>query len=232
MAVDVTLDLKMIIDGVAVAVHERPLAGGPQPGDRGAGRARPGRHRGGRRPRRRGGPGGVQGRPLASDGDAGARHDHEPARRPARPRRGRARPARDAPDRHVLQAPARVRLRVRQRQPALLRDPDPEPRGQGRLRVQRQPHELRPARADRRRRPGQPVELPDVDGDLEDRAGAGGRELDRPEARQRDAADDDPPGRAGAGGRRAGRRAQRRHRAAATSSARHWRRTWTWTSSR
>ena len=37
------------------------------------------------------------------------------------------------------------------------------------------PHELRPARADRRRRPGQPVELPVVDGDLEDRAGARGR---------------------------------------------------------
>ncbi len=40
------------------------------------------------------------------------------------------------------------------RQPALLRRPDPPPRGQGRLRVQRQPHELRPARADRGRRPG------------------------------------------------------------------------------
>ena len=37
------------------------------------------------------------------------------------------------------------------RQPALLRDRDPQPRGQGRLRVQRQPHELRPPRAARRR---------------------------------------------------------------------------------
>ena len=133
---------------------------------------------------------------------------------------------------HVLQAPARVRLRVRERQPALLRDADPEPRGQGRLRVQRQPHELRPARADRRGRPGQPVELPDVDGDLEDRSGAGGRQLDRPQARERDAADDDPPRRAGAGGRRPGRGVQRRHGSRRRRRVRRSRPTWTWTSSR
>ena len=51
---------------------------------------------------------------------------------------------------------------------------------------------VRPARADRRRRPGRAVELPVLDGDLEDRAGAGGRQLGRPQAGQRDAADDDP----------------------------------------
>ena len=96
-----------------------------------------------------------------------------------------------------------------------------------------QPHELRPPRTDRRRGPGQPLELPDVDGDLEDRPGAGGGELDRPQARVGDAADHRPS--RGAGARRPGipdGRAQRGHRAAATSSGRRWRRTWTSTSSR
>ena len=43
----------------------------------------------------------------------------------------------------------------------------------------------------------EPVELPDVDGDLEDRAGARGRELGRPQAGVGDAADDRPARRAG-----------------------------------
>ena len=68
--------------------------------------------------------------------------------------------------------------------------------GKAGLRVQRQPHVVRAARADRRRRPGRAVELPVLDGDLEGRSGAGGRQLGRPQAGQRDAADDDPPGRA------------------------------------
>ena len=140
MAVDVTNDLKMIIDGVAVAstsgrwIEVRSPATGELVGrvpdgteadvDRAVAVARA----------------------AFKDGrwhrmaHAGPGDDHEPARRPARSRRRRARPPRDAPDRHVVQAAARLGLRVRQRQPALLRDPDPEPRGQGRLRVQRQPH--------------------------------------------------------------------------------------------
>ena len=153
MAVDVGNDLEMIIDGVPVAVDERPLDRGPQPRHRElVGRV----------------PDGTEAdvdravavaRAAFRDGRwhrmamAGPRRGHEPTRRPARPRCRRPRPARDAPDRHVVQAPARVRLRVRERQPAVLRDADPEPRGQGRLRVQRQPHELRAARADRRGRP-------------------------------------------------------------------------------
>ena len=49
-------------------------------------------------------------------------------------------------------------------------------RGQVGRRVPGRPHVVRPARADRRRRPGDAVELPAHDGDLEDRAGARGRQ--------------------------------------------------------
>ena len=199
MAVDVTNDSQ--------DVHRRrspsPSTSGRwievrSPATRRARRARAGRHRGGRRPRRRRRPGRLQGRPLAPDGDARARRDHEPARRPARPRRRRARRAsrRSRPgtsyklrrDSDFAFASDNLRFFATQ-----IRNLE----GKAAYEYTRQPHELRPPRADRRRRPGQPVELPDVDGDLEDRAGAGGRQLDRPQARQRDAADDDPPGRAG-----------------------------------
>ena len=47
-----------------------------------------------------------------------------------------------------------------------------------------------PPRADRRRRPDHPLELPADDGRLEDRPGAGGRQHGRPEAGRDDAGDD------------------------------------------
>ena len=49
---------------------------------------------------------------------------------------------------------------------------------------------LGPPRADRRRRPGHPVELPDDDGDLEDRPGARRRQHRRAQAERHDARDD------------------------------------------
>ena len=52
------------------------------------------------------------------------------------------------------------------------------------------PHELGPPRADRRRRPGHPVELPDDDGGLEDRPRPRGRQHRRPQAERHDARDD------------------------------------------
>ena len=210
MAVEVATDYLMFIDGAPGRLDLRRVARGPQPGDAGARRARARRDRGGRRSGGRGGASVVRRRALAPHAHAGARRDHEPARRPDRRARRRARPARDAPDRDVVQAPARLRLRVRFGQPALLRDRDPPPRGQGRGRVHRLAHVDGPARADRRLRPGRAVELPDVDGDLEDRAGAGGRQLRRPQARVGDAADDGPARRAGPRGRPPGRRAERR----------------------
>ena len=73
MAVEVTTtDYPMFIDGASVAVDERALAGGPQPGHARAGRSGAGRDGGRRRPRGRGGPRGIRGRPLAPDGDARA----------------------------------------------------------------------------------------------------------------------------------------------------------------
>ena len=104
------------------------------------------------------------------------------------------------------------------RQPALLRRRGPRPRGQGRQRVPGRPHEPDPARAGRRRGLDRPVELPDHDGRLEDRAGADGRQHGRPQAVGADAADRADPGR----DRRrhpAGGRAQRRDRDRAPPSA-------------
>ena len=212
MAIAVALDLRMFIDGRSVEAAGGALARGPQPGHERARRSRPCGDRGRRRPGCCRRASRLPRRPLAKHADAGAGDDHEPAGRPARRARRRAGPARDAPDRHLVQAPARIRLRVRLGQPALLRDPDPAPRRQGRGRVQRLAHEHDPARADRRVRPGRAMELPDVDGHLEDRTGPGGGQLGGPQARIRHAPDHDPAGRARQGGRAARRRPQRRHR--------------------
>ena len=65
-------------------------------------------------------------------------------------------------------------------------------------------------RAGRRGRGDHPVELPADDGGLEGRAGAGGREHARPEARIRHPADRDPARRARPRGGHPARRAQRR----------------------
>ena len=56
---------------------------------------------------------------------------------------------------------------------------------------------LGPAGADRRRRAGDAVELPDDDGDLEDRPGARGRQHRRPQAQRHHPGDDAAAGRAG-----------------------------------
>ena len=193
-------------------VHQPFLARGPQPGDRGARRSGPGRDRGRCRSGRGRRPGRVPGRALVADGAPGPGRRDEPAGRPVRQQCRRAGADRDPPDRDRLQAAARVGLRLRLGQPALLRRPDPASRGQGRLRVHREPHVVRPAGADRGRRPGRAVELPVLDGDLEGRTGARGRQLGGPQAGQRDADHDRPPGRARARGGRTGRGSQRRHR--------------------
>ena len=73
------------------------------------------------------------------------------------------------------------------------------------------PHLLGPARADRRRRPGDAVELPDDDGGLEDRPGARGRQHRRAQAERHHPGDHAAAGRAGRRGP-AARRAQRRLR--------------------
>ena len=86
---------------------------------------------------------------------------------------------------HVVQAPARERLRVRQRQPALLRDADPEPRRQGRCRVHAGAIRASSGASRSAWSARSPVELPALDGDLEDRSGARCRQLDRPQARRR-----------------------------------------------
>ena len=82
------------------------------------------------------------------------------------------------------------------RQPPVLRRRGPHDGGPGGGGVHGRVHELRPARADRRRRLDRAVELPADDGDLEDRSRARHREHDRPEALGDDAAHGAQAGRA------------------------------------
>ena len=73
------------------------------------------------------------------------------------------------------------------RQHPLLRRRRAQHGGQGVGRVPRGPDLDHPPRAGRRRRPDRAVELPDDDGDLEDRPGAGDRQHARPQAGRDDA---------------------------------------------
>ena len=95
------------------------------------------------------------------------------------------------------------------RQPALLRRCRAQPRRQGRGRVRRGLHVDDPARAARDRRRHLPLELPALHGDVEDRAGARGRQRPDHQAGRADAAHDAPLRRARAGGHPAGRAAGR-----------------------
>ena len=101
---------------------------------------------------------------------------------------------------------------ARPRQRPLLCFADPASRRQGRIRVQRRPHEHDPAGTGRGRRPDHAMELPAVDGGLEDRAGDRGRQQRRPQACVADAAQLHPPRRAGPGGGTARRRPEHRDR--------------------
>ena len=86
-------------------------------------------------------------------------------------------------------------------------------------RVHGRPHVVHPARADRRVRPGRPVELPDDDGGLEVRPGDRGRQHRRAQAERHDAGEHDAARR----DRRrvpAARRVQRRSAATATPGGR------------
>ena len=139
-------------------LDQRRLARGPQPGHRRAGRTRPGGHRGGRRPGRGRGPGRVPGRALA--------RMLLPERVAILNRladlidaqRRRAGPARDAPDRHRLKLRRDSDFAFASDNLRFFAGRDPPSRGQGRRRVQHQPHQHGPPRADRRRsarsRPG------------------------------------------------------------------------------
>ena len=71
--------------------------------------------------------------------------------------------------------------------------------GQVRRRVHEGPHVLHPPRADRRRGPGDALELPADDDDLEDRSGARRRQHDRAQALRHHAGVDDAVRRDGAG---------------------------------
>ena len=84
-------------------------------------------------------------------------------------------------------------------------------RGPQRRRVHGRAHVLHPARAGRRRRPGDAVELPDDDGHLEVRPGARGRQLRRAQAERHHARLDRADGR-DRGGVLPARRVQRRLR--------------------
>ena len=81
---------------------------------------------------------------------------------------------------------------------------------------------LHRARAARRRRRDHPLELPDRDPGLEDRAGARLRQHRRLQAGQPDAALRRPPGRGAGRGRAAAGRAQPRHRQRPARSAIRW----------
>ena len=95
-------------------------------------------------------------------------------------------------------------------------------------RVHGRPHVVDPSRAGRRRRPGDAVELPADDDDLEDRAGAGRRQHDRPQAQRHHARELDAAGRALPGVPAAGRaqrrlrRPRHRPRAGRAQDARRW----------
>ena len=164
--------------------------------------------RGGRRPRRRGGPQGVRrvGRQDTEGPDGAAA---EARRRDRRQRRG-ADAARVA-KRRQAEGDRRRRDAVLGRQPALLRRRGPHARRQGGGRVRRGLHLDHPARAARDRRGDHALELPADDGDLEARPGARRRQRPDPEAGRADAADDASLRRAGAGVPAAGR-APGRHR--------------------
>ena len=171
----------------------------------------PARRPGGRRPRGRGGPGGVrrpqglgdlgrrQARPLAGQ----VRGPHQGAHRGARPAREPQRRQADhrGPRRDHRRQP-RVRLLRRRRQQDLRPD-DPG------LEARARPD---PARADRRGRADRALELPAADGLVEGRAGPGRRQHRDPQARQLLPVDGDPARRAGARGGHPGRRPQRRDR--------------------
>ena len=176
--------------------RRRPDVRGPRPGDGPGDGHRAARRQGGRRPRRRGRPPGVrrpeglvelvgqQARPDAGQAvgaGQGQPRGAGPAREPER-RQADQRGARRGP-----RGQPRVRVLRRGREQGLRRD---DPGQQARPR-------LHPARADRGRRPDRALELPDADGQLEARAGAGGRQHLHPQAGQLDAAQRDPARRAG-----------------------------------
>ena len=94
---------------------------------------------------------------------------------------------------------------VRRRPLPLLRRCRAGARGQVGRGVHGRPHLVDPARAGRGHRPGDAVELPADDDDLEDRPGAGRGQHRRPQAERHDPGELDPAGRAGPGVPPAGR---------------------------
>ena len=202
--------------------RRRRHRGGAQPRDRRADRRGAALERRGRRPR--GGGGAPRVRDLVA---------HDPAR-------ALRAPARASPSSSTTTSRSWPADRVRRgrqadrdgarggdagqlRPPALLRRRGAADGGQGLRRVRREPHLDDPARAGGRRRSDHPVELPALDGRVEDRPGARDRQHDRPEAGREHPDGHAAAGRAGRGHPPAGRaqrdRRPRRARRARRSSA-------------
>ena len=140
---------------------------------------------------------------AARDGLRGV-GSHDPERAPAGPAEDRRR------DRGARRRAHRARVREHRQDPgahrergdpadgrpaAVLRRGGPGARGQGRRGVHEGPHLVDPARADRRRRPGHPVELPAAHGRVEDRPGAGRRQHRGAQAERHHPRDHPAPGR-------------------------------------
>ena len=156
----------------------------------------PGQFRGRRRPRLRVGGQGLRDlgggdAERAAAGPAQVRRRHRGPGRRVRPPRGRE-------HRQAARADGVGGGSADGRPAALLRRRRARARGQVGGRVHGRAHLLDPPRADRRRRPGHPVELPDDDGDVEDCPGTRRGQHDRPQAVGHDAGDDAAAG----GGRR------------------------------
>ena len=113
-----------------------------------------------------------------------------PRRRGREPRRGVDRP-RGREHRQADPPDPQRRDPADGRPDPLLRHGGPPSRGQERRRVHAQHDVVHPPRTDRRLRPGGTVELPDDDGRVEVRAGAGRRQHRRAEAQRHDAGQHD-----------------------------------------
>ena len=130
---------------------------------------------------------------------------------PHHPERASAGPAEDRRrDRVARRRAHRARVREHRQDPgahrergdpadgrpaAVLRRRGAGARGQGRRGVPEGPHLVDPARADRRGRPGHPLELPAAHGRVEDRAGAGRRQHGGAQAERHHPRDHPAPGR-------------------------------------
>ena len=143
----------------------------------------------------------------------GAGHARFARGRQADHRLPRRRPPGHGPDLPLVRGGDRQAVRRRRADRARRRGPDP-------------------ARADRRRRGGRALELPDPDGGLEGRPGPRRRQLDDRQALAADLVVGDPDGRARRRGRPAGRRPQRRAGSGCGSGCRARAGTWTSTRSR